>query len=228
MASQTTKLTVSPRSDQGSRGIRRLRRAGLIPGVLYGGGEDPVTFEVPERELRHALAASGAVVELQIDGAATPCVLKDRQVHPVRSETMHVDFVRVDLKVAIQSPVHVMLEGGEDAPGVREGGVLAQTAMELTVEALPNDIPEAITVDVSGLEAAGTLTLAEVAAPEGVTFVDDPETVVASITMPDTTDAGEGDEIEAEVGVVGQGAGEAEGGPDDAIADAPESVDGTE
>lgn len=226
MASQTTKLSVRPRSDAGSRGIRRLRRAGLVPGVIYGGGADPLTFEVPERELRHALAASGAVVELELDGASTPVVLKDRQAHPVRGETMHVDFLRVDLNVAIQAPVPVVLEGGDEAPGVTEGGVLSQQAMELNVEALPNDIPEHIVVDVSGLEAAGTMTLSELTAPQGVTFLDDPEeTVIASITTPDVEE--ETDEIEAEVGVVGEGAGEAEGSAADAGADAPDQVDGT-
>ena len=226
MASQTTKLSVRPRSDAGSRGIRRLRRAGLVPGVIYGGDREPVTFEVPERELRHALAATGAVVEVELDGASTPVVLKDRQAHPVRGETMHVDFLRVDLNVAIQAPVPVVLEGGDDAPGVSAGGVLSQQAMELNVEALPNDIPEHIVVDVSGMEAAATLTLAEITAPSGVTFLDDPEeTVIASITTPDVEE--DSDEIEAEVGVVGEGAGEAEGGADDAEPGDVEQVDGT-
>jgi large subunit ribosomal protein L25 len=209
----TTKLSVRPRSDSGSRGIRRLRRAGIVPGVVYGGGKDPVTFEVGERELRHALAASGAVIEVELEGASTPVVLKERQAHPVRGETMHVDFVRVDLNVAIQAPVPVVLEGGDDAPGVSEGGVLTAGVTELNVEALPNDIPENITVDVSGMEAAATLTLGEITAPQGVTFLDDPETtIIASITTPDVEE--ETDEVETETEVVGEGAGEAEGSAD--------------
>lgn len=227
MASDTTKLSVLPRSDAGSRGIRRLRRAGFVPGVIYGGEGEPRSFQVNERELRHALAASGAVVEVELDGTSDTVVLKDRQAHPVRGETMHVDFIRVDLKVAIQAIVPVHLEGADDAPGVVEGGVLTAVTSELNIEALPTAIPEAITVDVSGLEVAGTLTLGEITAPDGVTFLDDPdETVLATITAPDTTDA-EDDEIETEVGVVGEGAGEAEGSDEDAPADAPEQADGT-
>jgi large subunit ribosomal protein L25 len=223
----TTKLSVRPRSDAGSRGIRRLRRAGLVPGVVYGGGQDPVAFEVGERELRHALAASGAVIEVELDGASTSVVLKDRQAHPVRGETMHVDFVRVDLNVAIQSPVPVVLEGAEDAPGVRDGGVLQQTTTELLVEALPNDIPENITVDVSGMEAAGTLTLGDLTAPEGVTFLDDPEaTIIASITTPDVEE--DTDAIETETEVVGEGAGTAEASGDDPGAGEVPAQDGGE
>jgi large subunit ribosomal protein L25 len=223
----TTKLSVRPRSDSGSRGIRRLRRAGIVPGVVYGGGKDPVSFEVGERELRHALAASGAVIEVELDGASTPVVLKDRQAHPVRGETMHVDFVRVDLNVAIQAPVPVVLEGGDDAPGVAEGGILTTGVTELNVEALPNDIPENITVDVSGMEAAGTLTLADITAPQGVTFLDDPEaTIIASITTPDVEE--ETDEVETETEVVGEGAGEAEGSAEDADASDVPAEDGGE
>lgn len=226
MASETTKLPVRPRSDSGSRGIRRMRRAGLVPGVVYGGGGDPIAFEVGERELRHALAAQGAVIEVELEGTTDTVVLKERQAHPVRGETMHVDFVRVDLNVAIQSPVPVHLEGGDDAPGVREGGVLSLVLTDINVEALPNEIPEYITVDVSSLEVAGTLTLAEVTAPSGVTFLDDGESVVATITAPASAEAAD-DEIEAEVGIVGEGAGEAEGSAADAGADeVPESAGG--
>ena len=108
MASQTTKLSIDAREPSSSRATRRLRRQGLVPGVLYGGGEDPLPFAVDERELRHALAARGAVLELQIAGSSTPAVLKDSQIHPVRGETMHVDLLRVDLRPqrTRRSPAH--------------------------------------------------------------------------------------------------------------------------
>ena len=115
MASQSTKLTISEREVSNSRSTRRLRREGQVPGVIYGGGEDAVSFAVDERELRHALAARGAVVELELDGDATVAVLKDAQRHPVRGHTMHVDFRRVRLDVAIHSVVTLELIGGEDA-----------------------------------------------------------------------------------------------------------------
>src|SRR4051812_36411144 len=160
MADQTTKLDVQPREAAHSRETRRLRRAGQVPGVLYGGGEEPVSFLVGERELRHALAAKGAVLELSVDGGSgTPAVLKDSQRHPVRNELMHVDLLRVDLNVAIQAGVTVELLGGDDAPGVVEGGILEHVTREVQVEALPNEIPETIQVDVSKMEMNATLTL---------------------------------------------------------------------
>jgi large subunit ribosomal protein L25 len=141
MASQVTKLSIDAREVSGSRATRRLRREGLVPGVLYGGGEEPVTFAVNERELRHALAARGAVVELHVEGGPTPAILKDAQIHPVRGETLHVDFLRVDLRQTIASTVGLELVGTEDAPGVREGGVLEHVTREVNIEALPTDIP---------------------------------------------------------------------------------------
>src|ERR1700712_2636678 len=102
MANETTQLEVHAREAAHSRSTRRLRRAGQVPGVLYGGGEAPVPFAINERTLRHALAAKGAVIELSIDGAAsTPAVLQDSQRHPVRGELIHVDLLRVDLNLAI-------------------------------------------------------------------------------------------------------------------------------
>jgi large subunit ribosomal protein L25 len=201
--SQGTRLNATPRETSGSRAVRRLRKSGRVPGVLYGGGGDPVPFDVDARELRHALHASGAVLEVAIDGETTPAVLKDSQHHPVRGETMHVDLVRVRLDVAIQAPVLLDLTGVEEAPGVKEGGVLEQIMRELNVEALPTDIPESITFDASGLEAGATVTLAEIAAPANVTLLDDPEAVVATITAPKLEVETE-DEIETETELVGE------------------------
>jgi large subunit ribosomal protein L25 len=198
----TTTLEAIPRETEGSRAVRRLRREGRVPGVLYGGGEPPVSFSVDERELRHALAAAGAVVELTIDGATASAMLKDAQRHPVRGETMHVDFLRVDLDQPIQSTVPLHLTGGDDAPGVRDGGVLEHVTHELTVEALPREIPEAIEHDVSGMALNETMTLAGVSAPRGVTIVDDPDTVIATITAP-SSEVSSDAEIEQETEVVG-------------------------
>jgi large subunit ribosomal protein L25 len=219
MASQSTKLSISPRDVSNSRATRRLRRAGQVPGVLYGGGADAVPFAVDERELRHALAAQGAVVELQLDGEATSAVLKDAQRHPVRGETLHVDFLRVRLDVAIHAVVALELRGGEDAPGAKEGGVLEHVTREVNIEALPTDIPERLELDVSGMEINDTILLSAVVAPSGVTILDDlEETVVATLTPPRLQaelDALEEGAIEEETGVVGEGEaapeGEAEG-----------------
>jgi large subunit ribosomal protein L25 len=217
MASQTTKLSISPREPEGSRATRRLRRSGRVPGVLYGGDAEPLTFSVDARELRHALAATGAVLEVSDGGSATPAVLKSAQYHPVRGETMHVDLLRVNLDVAIHAVVPLELLGGDEAPGAKEGGVLEQITRELNIEALPTAIPESITHDVSGMEINDTITLSELTPPAGVALLDDlEETVIATLTPPRLE--AELDEIEEETGVVGAGAGEAEGSAEDADA----------
>jgi large subunit ribosomal protein L25 len=210
MASQSTKLSISSREVSNSRSTRRLRRQGQVPGVLYGGDDDAMPFAVDERELRHALAARGAVVELELGGEATPAVLKDAQRHPVRGHTMHVDFLRVNLNVAIHSVVALELVGGDDAPGAIEGGVLEHVTREVNIEALPNDIPERLQVDVSSMQINDTLTLSAVTAPDGVTILDDlDETVVATLTPPklqaDLEALDEEAALEQETELVGEG-----------------------
>jgi large subunit ribosomal protein L25 len=212
MASTATQLTVKSRAADGSRAARRLRRSGRVPGVLYGGGAEALSFDVDARELRLALAQSGAVLDLSIDGgAATPVVLKETQRNPVRGETVHVDLLRVRLDRAIHAVVPVELAGVDASPGVREGGVLEQITRELNVEALPTAIPEAIVHDVSELQIGDTVTLAAVSVPEGVTLLDDLEdTVVATLTAPRLQTETE-TEIEGETEVVGEGGAAAEG-----------------
>ena len=130
-------------------------------------------------------------------------IVKEQQTHPVRGEIVHLDLLEVNLREKIQAPVRVDLTGAEDAPGVTEGGIISQETNELNIEALPTDIPEAITVDVSHLEAAGTLHLSEITAPEGVTFLDDPEeTIIATVTVP--TEVPEEPEIEEETELIGE------------------------
>jgi large subunit ribosomal protein L25 len=183
--STSTALTVAQREPDGSRAARRLRREGSVPGVVYGGGEDPVAFQVDARLLRQALAHAGAVLDLAIEGAdSTPVVVKELTRHPVTGETVHVDLLRVRLDQTIQSTVVLELEGVDDAPGVKEGGVLEHVTRELTIEALPNDIPDSIKHDVSELQIGDTVTLEAVRPPGGVTLLDDPETVVATVTPP--------------------------------------------
>lgn len=201
----TTVLSVTSREPNGSRDVRRLRREGAIPGVLYGGGEDPVAFSVDSHDLRHALQHAGALIDLQVDGAAgTPVVLKELIRHPVTAEYTHLDLLRVRLDQAIQAQVTLELTGGDHAPGVREGGVLEQVVREVTIEALPTAIPDSIPCDVSAMEIGDSLTLAAAVAPEGVTIVTDLETTVASLVAPRLQTEDE-EEIETETEVVGEG-----------------------
>jgi large subunit ribosomal protein L25 len=209
MADSST-LSLSARAPEGSRSARRLRREGLVPGVLYGGGDAPAHFAVDARILRNTLAHSGAILEVSLDGAkASPVLVKHVQRHPVRGEAMHVDFLRVRMDQAIQTAVVLELTGTDEAPGVVEGGVLTQELREVNVEALPGDIPDSIVYDASALEMNATLTLEAIRAPKGVTLLDDAETVVATITPPTAEPVEE--EIETETELVGEGGEAAEG-----------------
>lgn len=208
MADDTTQLAVSLRSAEGSRANRRLRRTGLVPGVVYGGEGESIAFQVDARLLRNALAHGGAVIELAVEGEGrTPVVLKDQQRHPVTGNTMHVDLLRVDLRQKITTTVVLELTGVEDAPGVKAGGVLEQVTRELTIEALPTEIPDTIEHDVSTAEIGDTISLEAVAVPQGVTLLDDLETVVVTLTPPRLSIEPE-EEIEQETEVVGEGAAE--------------------
>jgi large subunit ribosomal protein L25 len=225
MADTTTKLTVNSREAAGSRAARRMRREGRVLGVLYGGGGEPVGFDADARELRHALAGSGAVMDLSVDGGkATPVVLKEAQRHPVRGETIHVDLLRVRLDEAINAVVPLELLGADEAPGVKEGGVLEQITRELNVQALPTAIPESIAYEVGEMQIGDTILLSAIAAPEGVTLLDDPEETVLATLSPPKLQAEAEEEIEAETELVGEGEGEGEA---EAEGEAAEGGDGS-
>jgi large subunit ribosomal protein L25 len=211
----STTLQISSRDTGSSRATRRLRREGQVPGVLYGLGQDPVSFAADARALRNALAGSGAVLELDLDGAKTSAVVKETQRHPVRGEIIHLDLVRVDLKKAIAALVTVELVGGEDSPGAKNGGIIAQITREVNVEALPNAIPESIVFDVSGVEVNDTVGLDALQMPDGVTLLDETEDVVLVTVTPPTIEVEE-EEIETETELVGEEKGE--GAADEASA----------
>ena len=204
MAGTTTKLNVSSREAAGSRAARRVRRGGRVPGVLYGGGAEAVGFDADARELRVALAGSGAVLDLSVDGKKpTPVVLKEAQRHPVRGETIHVDLLRVKLDEAISAVVPLELAGVEDAPGVKQGGVLEQITRELNVQALPTAIPESLVHDVGEMQIGETIMLAALQPPEEVTLLDDLEETVLATLSPPRLQSEADEEIEAETEIVG-------------------------
>ena len=228
MATQTdsTTLKIAAREVGHSRATRRLRRAGNVPGVLYGRGRDNLAFSVDALDLRHALAAAGAVLQLDLNGQTTDAVVKESQKHPVRGEITHIDLVRVDVNQPIEALVSITLTGADDAPGIQEGGVLEQPTREVTVEALPNDIPETIELDVSEALVGDTVFLDALIAPAGVKLVLDDtasETPLYTVTAPRTQ--ADLDELETETEVVGEdGDGEATAeGDDDAAAEGDDS-----
>jgi large subunit ribosomal protein L25 len=229
MAGERVKLQVRERERKGSAEARRLRKEGLIPGVLYGNGKQPHAICVPERELRRVLTgASGlhAILDVVLEGQKTThaSILKDFQQDPIRGHISHVDLQEVRLDQPIQASVTVQLVG--EPEGVKEGGVLSQVQREINVEALPMEIPEHIELDVSGMKIGDTLRLADLGEREGVTYLDNPdETVLATVTMPTRVEEPEeaveaGEELpEGEVPPEEQPEGAAEG-PAEPAADA--------
>jgi large subunit ribosomal protein L25 len=209
MADARTTLKVAPRADFGSRNARRMRREGLVPGVVYSGGSEATAFQVSERDVRSVIAEGAALFDLSIDGAkARPVVIKEQQLHPVRGTLRHIDLQEVKLDEAIQAEVLIELEGVEDAPGNKAGGVLEHVTREILIEALPTEIPDKITVDVSAMEINDTLQLSAVEAPKGVTFVvEDPDEVtIVTLSPPRVEEAAP--EVEEETELVGEAEGE--------------------
>jgi large subunit ribosomal protein L25 len=206
MAKGRETLKAAPRSDFGSRTSRRLRREGLVPGVVYSGGSDARPFQAPEREIRVLLGEGAALFDLEIEGAkAVPVVVKEQQHHPVRGSLQHIDLQEVRLDEAIQAEVTIELEGTDTAPGVKGGGVLEHVTREVTVEALPAEIPDQLIADVSAMEINDTLQLSALPVPEGVTLVaDDPDEVtIATLSPPRVEEVAE-PEVEEETELVGE------------------------
>jgi large subunit ribosomal protein L25 len=238
VAGERVKLEVAEREKSGSAESRRLRRAGLIPGVLYGRGKAPHAICVPERELRRVLTGSSglhAILDVVLEGQKTShaSILKDYQQDVVTGRIAHVDLQEVRLDQPIQAQVVIELVG--ESAGTKEGGVLSQVSREVNVEALPMEVPERIEVDVSEMGIGDTLRLADVARQDGVTFLDDPEeTVLATVTMPTRVEEPEEVLEEAEEGELegvpeeerpeGAAEGEAEPGAD--AAGEPGTVEG--
>jgi large subunit ribosomal protein L25 len=208
VAGERIKLEVQERELLGSRESRRLRKQGLIPGVLYGRGKKPHAICIEERELRRVLTGSHglhAILDVVLAGQKTThaSVLKDYQQDPLRGRISHFDLQEVRLDEPIQAPVVIELVG--EAPGVKAGGVLSLVTREVTVEALPMEMPDRLELDVGAAEIGDTLRVSELAAPDGATILDDPETVVATLTMPTRVIEPEEEEEEVEEGEVPEG-----------------------
>jgi len=199
-------LKVAQRDTFGSRATRRLRREGLVPGVVYGQGGQARPFQVPARQLRVLLSQGHTLLDLELDGSkAVPVVIKEQQHHPVRGDVLHLDCLEVRLDEEIQAEVAIELDGADQAPGVRDGGVLEHVTREVTVEALPTEIPENITVDVSAMEINDTINLASVSVPSGVKLMaDDPEEITIATLSPPRVEEEPEPEVEEEAELVGE------------------------
>lgn len=187
MAGERVRLEVRERDGGGSREARRLRKQGLIPGVLYGRAKRSHAFVVPERKLRTALSGPHglhAILDVVLDGqkASHASVVKEYQQDPVRGHITHIDLHEVRLDQPIHAQVTVELIG--ESPGVKSGGVLTQLVREVNVEALPLEMPDRVTLDLTGTEIGATLRVADLAIPESVEVLDDVENVLVTVSAP--------------------------------------------
>jgi large subunit ribosomal protein L25 len=217
-------LEIEAREIGGTSTARAVRRTGKIPGVLYGNGREAFAFAVNSRHLRETMAAAGgrhAILEVQVPGAKTPvhAFIKDMQLHPLRDTLQHFDLLEVRMDRPIQATVSIVFTG--EAEGVKTyGGILAQNAHELILEALPGDLPEHVEIDITSLGIGDSVLISDLPAIHGVTYIGEPDTMLASVAQPKGPTAEE-EAAEAEAAEAADAAearaeaGEAEGGGDD-------------
>jgi large subunit ribosomal protein L25 len=208
MAGERVKLKVQARESRGGAASRRLRANGVIPGVLYGNGGEAHAFSIEERELRKALTGDHglhAILDVLLDGSqqAHHAVLKEYQLDPIRPRLLHIDLQEVRLDQAIQTQVVVEIVG--ESEGVKEGGVLSQINREVHVEALPMEVPDRLELDVSRMVIGDTMRVSDLRVPDGVKLLDDPETVLATVTPPTKIEEPEVAEEELEEGELPEG-----------------------
>jgi large subunit ribosomal protein L25 len=183
-------LTVEPRMSRGRTEVRKLRADGLLPGVIYGPGIEPVTLSVPRSELLRVLHQHGAhpLVTIKVNGGTEYLALvKDLQIDAVRQIALHVDFHRVQEDKPVQTEVEIVLEG--TAAGVRVGGIMETVIRTVAIEALPRALPESIVFDVSAMDVGSTARVGDLVAPPGVTILADPDQTLCTVVAPKVEEA---------------------------------------
>ncbi|MGZ0229863.1 MAG: 50S ribosomal protein L25 [Acidimicrobiales bacterium] len=190
MAEQS--LTATTGRDLGSRSTRRLRRAGQVPGVVYGLGTDPLVIAMNYKELRTVMtteAGLNVLINLDIDGASELCILKELQRDAIRQEVSHVDFIRIDATVDVAVDVAIHLEG-EAKEVANASGMVDQLMFSLPILTKPNNIPTSLTVDISDLEINGAIHVSDIALPDGVVAnIDGDESVAIGVITRSTLEA---------------------------------------
>ena len=216
-------IVVHKRDVTGSRAARRMRKSGLIPGVLYGHGKEAVLIAVEPHALRDALTTSAgthAVLDVTLEGQKRghKAIVKELTLDRVKSNVVHVDLQEIRLDETIETTVAIHFEG--EAKGVKAGGLLDESTREVTVKGIVTAIPEHLVVDVSELDMNETLQVADLQVPEGIEVLADPEDVLCSVLPPRKVEVEEGVEGEeaavaeaaaAEPELVGKKEDEAEG-----------------
>jgi len=174
-------IEVKKRDETGKGVARRLRRNGLIPGVVYGQSREPQALTVDPLDLRGKIH-SNAIIDLSINGEEETVMIKDFQKDVIKDELIHVDFQQISMDETIHITVPIKLVG--DAPGVREGGVLQQLMREVDIEVLPTNIPDEIELDISELTLSDSLEVGDLEVPEEVTILNSPEDVIVTVVAP--------------------------------------------
>ncbi len=210
--SETFEVVAQQRTDEGKGASRRLRREGLVPGIVYGGHQDPQMISVVHSDLIHQLESEAfysSLLDLKLGDATTKVVLKDLQRHPAKPFVLHVDFQRVSMQEKLRMTVPLHFENEATAVGVKKGGVVSHNLTEVEITCLPKDLPEYIAVDMARMDVGDIIHVSELVLPGGVelTHALEPETPVVMVH------AGYG-------GAAGTGEGEeGEGGADTETAD---------
>lgn len=185
--------------------LKELRRKGLVPGVLYGKKEEPISLTVDSRDINAILNSPtglNTVIDLNLDGTKTTVMIKELTRDALQPDRfIHTDFIRISLQDKLEVQVPIVLTG--EAQGVKEGGILQILLREVTLRCLPTNIPEKIEADVSELQMGDTLTVTDLVLPSDTEIVSEPDEVVASIVAPrveeepeEAAEEGEGAEVE--------------------------------
>jgi large subunit ribosomal protein L25 len=204
-------IVVHKRDDTGTRASKRLRKSGLIPGVIYGHGKDAVLIAVEPHALRDALTTSAgthAVLDVTFEGQKRghKAIVKELTLDRVKSNVIHVDLQEIRLDETIETTVAIHFEG--EAKGVKAGGMLDESTREVTVKGLVTAIPEHLVVDVSELDMNDTLKVADLEVPEGIEIMAEPDEVLCSVLPPRKVEVEEG--VEGEEAAEGVAAAEPE------------------
>ena len=168
-------LNAEPRNDKGKGASRRLRHAGKVPAIMYGGGQDPETLAVSQNELLRNLeheAFYSHILTVKVGGAETQAILRDLQRHPSRPLVLHMDLQRVKATETLKTNVPLHFVGEDACPGVKASGLVSHELTDIEVECLPKNLPEFIEVDISALDIGDSIHLSGLTVPEGVTLVE--------------------------------------------------------
>lgn len=196
------KLTASKRAEIGKGPARRSRAAGLVPGIVYGHGMEPLAIELDRREFITALhtdAGLNVLLDMDVDGTKLLTLTRELQRDPVKGTVLHADFIQIDRTEEVQVEVPLHLVG--HAAGADEGGVLQQPRSSLHVRCVVTEVPQNVEADVSALNIGDALRVSDIAASLGYTILDDPDTVIASVAAPVSEEELEAMEAEAAAGV---------------------------